>query len=122
MISVYGLKTCDTCRAALKWLESEELNYRFFDIRDYGVNASTVRSWMGEVGCEALLNRRGTTWRGLSDIDKKNIDESKAISLMVEHPTLIKRPVFQVNETVFVGFKSEQKTVLIAGQQESKRL
>ena len=122
MISVYGLKTCDTCRAALKWLESEELNYRFFDIRDYGVNASKVRSWMREVGCDALLNRRGTTWRGLSDTDKKNIDESKAISLMVEHPTLIKRPVFQVNETVFVGFKSEQKTVLIAGQQESKRL
>ncbi len=116
MISIYGLRNCDTCRAALKWLEAESLEFRFFDVRKDGVEAPELNAWVAELGWEALLNRRGTTWRRLSDADKENVHETKAIRLMVAHPALIKRPVFGVNGTYLVGFKDEQKAVLSAGQ------
>ena len=116
MISIYGLKNCDTCRAALKWLVAAGLSHRFFDIRKDGVEASQVTAWAAALGWEALLNRRGTTWRKLCDSDKENIDEATAIKLMLAHPALIKRPVFNVNGKYVVGFKDDQKAALTAGQ------
>ena len=115
-IRFYGLKNCDTCRAALKWLEAEGLDHRFVDIRKDGVDALVMSTWAAALGWDALLNRRGSTWRGLSDGDKENVDEAKAISLMMVHPALVKRPVFHANGTYLVGFKDDQKAALAAGQ------
>ena len=78
MISIYGLKNCDTCRAALKWLVAAGLSHRFVDIRKDGVEESQVSAWAAALGWEALLNRRGTTWRRLCDSGKENIDEATA--------------------------------------------
>lgn len=114
MLKVYGLKNCDTCRKARKWLDGEDISYDFVDVRADGINAADVAHWARAVGVETLLNRRGTTWRGLSDADKKGADtENGAISLMAAHPALIKRPVFDDGTSVRVGFTDATKAALV---------
>ncbi len=112
MLTIYGLKNCDTCRKALKWLKSEGIEHVFKDVRKDGVNLALVTKWEASVGWETLLNRRGTTWRGLPDSDRGSIDQGRAIRLMVDHPALIKRPVFEHSDAVFVGFKDADKEQL----------
>lgn len=109
MITVYGLRNCDTCKEALRWLYARDEEHRFHDVRADGLDARTVGTWVRAVGWEKLLNTRGTTWRGLPDADKEGVDEKKAITLMVAHPALVKRPVFDHGEGLIVGFgKTEQ--------------
>ena len=109
MLKVYGLKNCDTCRKAIKWLDENGINCVFFDVRKDGVDKALVEMWEEGVGWETLLNRRGTTWRGLADDDKDTIDRVHAINLMVAHPALIKRPVFDLDGDISVGFKDVDK-------------
>jgi arsenate reductase len=104
LITVYGLKNCDTCRKALKWLKAEGVEHRFHDVRANGVSRADIAGWAAKAGWETLLNRRGTTWRGLPEADKTNVDEAKAVTLMAAHPALIKRPVFEIDGAVAVGF------------------
>lgn len=98
VITVYGLKTCDTCRKALAWLKDEKIAHRFVDVRADGVKKTDVSRFARAVGWEKLLNKASTTWRELDEGVKSNLDEALAIALMVEHPTLIKRPVFDIGE------------------------
>ena len=112
MIVVHGLKNCDTCRKAMKWLAAEGLEARLHDVRADGLDATMLGRWVGALGWEKLLNRRGTTWRKLPDADTANVDEAKAKALMLEHPALIKRPVFEKGDQVILGFKDEQKAAL----------
>ena len=112
MISIYGLKNCDTCRKALKWLQAEGIEYEFKDIRADKLTDTKVQGWIDSVGWEILLNRRGTTWRKLSDAEKDPVDATKAKALMVAHPALIKRPVFDTGSTVIVGFKDAEVEAL----------
>ncbi|MEK9724146.1 MAG: arsenate reductase [Rhodospirillaceae bacterium] len=114
MITVYGLKNCDTCRKALKWLAAEDIAHAFRDVRADGVTAADVGRWADAVGWETLLNRRGTTWRGLPDGDIADVDAAKALTLMAAHPALIKRPVFQKGDAVVVGFKADQQAAVKA--------
>ena len=115
MITVYGLKNCDTCRKALKWLEAEGLGHRFLDLRKDSLDPAQIKRWIAACGWETVLNRRGTTWRGLNDSDKEGMNETKASALMAAHPALIKRPVFEVGARVIIGFKDEQKNKLKGG-------
>jgi arsenate reductase len=107
-ISIYGIKACDTMKKARTWLDDHDVAYDFHDYKAVGVDAETLRGWAGKVGWEVLLNRSGTTFRKLPDADKANLDEAKAIALMVAHPSMIKRPVLEVDEDLLVGFKPEQ--------------
>ena len=111
-LTLYGLKNCDTCRKALKLLKAESIDHSFVDVRADGVSRERIAAWAGEVGWETLLNRRGTTWRGLDDADKSDVDEARAIDLMAAHPALIKRPVIEHGSTVCVGFSDETKKLL----------
>ena len=88
MITVYGIKNCDTCRKALKWLDSKDIAHTFIDVRKDGINEDDVKRWLDSVGVDILLNRHGTTWRGLSDGEKANAESSdaEAISLMAAQP------------------------------------
>ena len=112
MIKVFGLKNCDTCRNALKWLEESGFLHEFHDIRDNIIDADAVSRWISAVGRDALLNTRSTTWRGLPDENKAIFNEQDAIELMLENRTLIKRPVFESGHQIVVGFKDSQKAVL----------
>lgn len=104
MITVYGIKTCDTVRKALKWLGEQEIEHTFHDFRVDGLEATTVERWCRELGWESVLNKRSTTWKQLSDQDKSGLDQAKAVALMAAHPTLVKRPVFEHGGIVLQGF------------------
>ena len=112
MITFYGLKSCDTCRKATKWLKDSGLEFRVVDVRADGVERSRIESWVDAVGWETVLNRRSTTWRGLGDADKEGIDADKAVLLMEKNPTLIKRPVIEMGNQVFVGFSDTVMSAL----------
>ena len=112
MITVYGIKNCDTCRKALKWLAAEGIEHRFHDFRVDGLDAASLSGWVKAAGWEKLLNRRGTTWRNLSDAEKDGVDEAKAEALMEGNPTLIKRPVFETGGEVLVGFSADEQAAL----------
>ncbi|WP_108880361.1 Spx/MgsR family RNA polymerase-binding regulatory protein [Anderseniella sp. Alg231-50] len=112
MIDVYGLNNCDTCRKARKWLAAEAIEHEFHDIRKADLDEKVIAGWAGKAGWETLLNRRGTTWRGLPEADKESVDETSAVRLMTAHPALIKRPVFVVGSDVLVGFTADVQTAL----------
>ncbi len=112
-MKLFGLKNCDTCRKALKALAAAGREPDFHDVRVDGVTKAYLTKWAKAAGWEKLLNTRSTTWRGLSDKDKANVDEKKAIALMEAHPALIKRPVIEADGAVTVGWtKDVQDTVL----------
>jgi len=114
MITVYGLKNCDTTRKALQWLEKRKVPHRFLDVRADGVDLDKVTEWAMTAGWETLLNRRGTTWKGLPEVIRDAVTEDSALALMVEHPALIKRPVIETGTGLIVGFKGEQVRALEA--------
>ena len=103
-IQLYGIPNCDTVKKARKWLDAEGIAYAFHDYKKEGADRGKLESWADAAGWEALLNRRGTTYRKLSDADKADIDRNKAIALMIEHPSMIKRPVVEHAGGVLVGF------------------
>jgi len=111
MITLYGIKNCDTVRKACKWLDANGVEYHYHDFRKDGLTASKIKQWTKVVDWELLLNRRGLTWRQLSDDEKADLNKSTAVRLMAEKPTLIKRPVLEmgseVGDAVMVGFKEE---------------
>ena len=104
---VYTLKTCDTCRKALKWLEANDIAFDNHDIRKDGLPKSAVESLIKSLGWEAVVNRKSATWRGLTDGEKSDLDAAKAIDLIVANPTLVKRPAFVTEQEVMVGFGTD---------------
>lgn len=104
MIQVYGIPNCDTVKKARAWLEAEGLAYTFHDYKKEGADPARLERWVAEKGWETVLNRRGTTFRALPDGDKADIDASKAVRLMTEHPSTIKRPVVEHPGGLLVGF------------------
>ena len=106
-ITLYGITTCDTVRKARVWLEGHGVPYRFHDYRAEGVDAARLDGWVGKVGWEKLLNKGSTTFRELPDKDKQGLDETKAKALMLAKPTMIKRPVLEIGDTLLVGFKPD---------------
>jgi arsenate reductase (glutaredoxin) len=103
-VSIYGIKACDTMKKARTWLEEAGVPHAFHDYKTQGIDAGTLRAWVGAVGWERLLNRGGTTFRNLSYTDKVGINEDKAITLMAAQPSMIKRPVLDVDGRLVVGF------------------
>ncbi len=105
-ITVYGIKNCDSVKKARKWFEQHNIAYTFHDFRADGIDHKWVADIAEKAGWEVLLNKRGTTYRQLSDDVKANIDEQSALQLMAQNPTLIKRPVVTDGDTVSVGFNA----------------
>jgi arsenate reductase (glutaredoxin) len=107
MIRIYGIKACDTCRKALKWLEAEGKAHQWQDIREQPLNEVTLKSWLNAVGPDVLVNRRSTTWRQLDEDGRAAaMDPARAPALLHSHPTLIKRPVFEIDGAIVVGFNA----------------
>lgn len=103
-LAVYGLKSCDSCRKARRWLAEQGMKHDFFDLREDGLDAATLRGWAENAGWETLLNRRSTSWRALPEARREGLDFAKALALMLEMPTLIKRPVLVLPGAVYAGF------------------
>ena len=113
MTTLYGISNCDTIKKAKDWLENNGVDYSFHDYRNSGIDAATLQLWCKDFGFEALLNRRSTTWRKLDESVKSNINESKAIGIMQDNPTIIKRPVLISGKIKILGFnEAEYKTLL----------
>lgn len=112
-LTVFGLKNCDTCRKAVKALEAAGTSVNFVDIRDGDVFEKDIARWEKSAGWETLLNTRSTTWRGLADSDKSDIDASKALALMTEHRALIKRPVIETDSEIYVSWSKAVQAALL---------
>jgi Spx/MgsR family transcriptional regulator len=109
MIVIYGLKNCDSCRKALKLAESAGAAHRFHDLRDDGLPPGGVQRWLAAAGWETLVNRRSTTWRGLSEAEQAAAGSGGAAALVERYPTLIKRPVIEAGDTLIVGLAPLQQ-------------
>jgi len=104
MVEMYGIPNCDTIRKARKWLAEHEIAYVFHDYKKESVDRRKLTAWIDELGWEALLNKRGTTWRKLDDADKADVDRDKAIALLCAHPSMIRRPILVLDGVIKVGF------------------
>jgi len=109
---LYGIPNCDTMKKARTWLESQRVDYEFHDYKKSGVERARLESWIRAVGWEVLLNRAGTTFKKLPDSAKANLTEAKAVKLMLEQPSMIKRPVLERGKTLLVGFSPEKYAAL----------
>ncbi len=110
MISVYGLRQCDTCRKTLKYLREHGLKHVFIDLREQRLERGRIERWVAEVGSERLVNRRSATWRGLDDADRARAAGPALVDLLAAHPTLIKRPLVERGGKVTLGFQPEAWT------------
>jgi arsenate reductase len=106
-VTIYGIKNCDTMKKARTWLDDHGVAYAFHDYKAVGIDKASLERWAKEVGWEILLNRAGTTFRKLPDAQRENVTKRKAIALMLEQPSMIKRPVLDVGGKLLVGFKPE---------------
>ena len=110
--TIYGIRNCDTMKKARAWLEAHGIDHDFHDYKVAGVERSKLEAWAKIVGWEVLLNRAGTTFRKLPDDQKQNLDERKALALMLEQPSMIKRPVLERGKTLLVGFSAERYSAI----------
>ena len=105
MITLYGIKNCDSVKKARKWLDANHIDYQFHDLREDGLSDKQVTAWVKELGWETVVNKRSTTWKQLDEATRHNMDQASAIKTLVAHPTLIKRPLLDTGNEHTVGFK-----------------
>ena len=104
-IALYGIPNCDTVKKARTWLDARGIGYAFHDYKKEGADPAKLEEWIAAKGLETVLNKRGTTYRKLSDAEKADAaDERKAIALLAANPSMIKRPIAESGDTVLVGF------------------
>jgi arsenate reductase (glutaredoxin) len=106
--TIYGIKNCETMKKAFAWLDGHGIRYDFHDYKAAGIDLARLKAWSNQVGWEVLLNTHGTTWRKLSPTQQAHLDENKALKLMSENPSLIKRPVLENDKALLVGFVPER--------------
>jgi arsenate reductase len=108
MVTLYGIPNCDTVKKARTWLDAHGLPYTFHDFKKSGIDSALIQTWLCDVPWDVLVNRKGTTWRALSDERKAAItDDNSATALMIESPSIIKRPVLVTNQKTHVGFSND---------------
>ena len=105
-LTVYGIRSCDTCRRAQKYLTEHNIEFRFHDVRVDGLDIQTLERWSDRIGWEKLLNRQSLTWRKIPETDKAQMTRSRALGTMIEQPTLIKRPLLDTGHERHCGFSA----------------
>ena len=109
---LYGLKNCDTCRRARAWLDKCGVAYRYVDVRDDGLDLGSIERWAEICGWEPLVNRRSRTWRQLPEKLRDELGGDNVAELLVEHPTLLKRPLLEARDVLEIGFSTERYTAV----------
>jgi arsenate reductase len=115
MITLYGIKNCDTCKKALKWLEQNGIACRMHDYRSDGLTQELLENFIDQLGWDKILNRSSTSWRQLTEDQRADPDREKACRLMLAAPTLIKRPILDTGTGLILGFKADQYASFFAG-------
>ncbi|WP_339486116.1 ArsC family reductase [Pseudomonas sp. EL_65y_Pfl2_R95] len=111
---LFGIKACDTMKKARTWLDEHDVAYSFHDYKAVGIDRGNLEKWCNEHGWEIVLNRAGTTFRKLEDAQKSDLDQNKAIELMLAQPSMIKRPVLDLGDRTLVGFKPDRYAAELA--------
>ena len=111
---LYGIKACDTMKKARTWLDEHQVEYAFHDYKSVGIDRANLEKWCNEHGWQTVLNRAGTTFRKLDDAHKADLDQAKAIELMLAQPSMIKRPVLDLGDKTLVGFKPDTYQAALA--------
>ena len=104
MLTLYGIKSCDTCRKARKWLDANAIEYRAHDVRVDGLDAKMLERWFAGMEWQKFLNMRSLTWRRIPEVDRSDMNRDKAMGMMLEQPTLIRRPVLEGDDFIAIGF------------------
>lgn len=112
MLTMYGIKNCDTIKKARAWLEQAGVEYVFHDYKKDGLSEALLDGWIRELGYEALLNKRGTTWRKVDESIRDNINEASARALMLDNPSIIKRPLLDTGTRKVLGFSADDYAAL----------
>ena len=116
-VTLYGIKNCDTVKKARTWLDANKVKYEFHDFRSDGIDQSRINDWIKKLDANTLVNKKSTTWRNLSEDERAMADSvSSLLALLVENPTLIKRPVMEKADTVVVGFKADNYQLIFSNQ------
>jgi arsenate reductase len=108
MLTVFGIKSCDTCRRARKFLTEHNIEFRFHDLREDGLDIQMLERWSARLGWEKLLNKQSLTWRKIPEVDRNDMTHDKALAAMIDSPTLVKRPVLEANRFIAVGFSEKR--------------
>ena len=106
-VRIFGIKNCDTMKKAFAWLDANGIAYEFIDYKKAGVVERHLADWAHRASWKVLLNTRGLMWKKLSDDERAAVDEQKALKLMAQYPSLIKRPVLDTGSKLLVGFSPE---------------
>lgn len=114
MITLYGIKNCDTVKKSRDWLAKHNIEYHFHDFRADGLDKTQVTNWIADIGLDNLVNKRSTTWKELDDKIKNSFNEKNAVALIAENPTLIKRPLLDTGKQKHVGFKETEYTKIFS--------
>ena len=104
MTTLYGIPNCDTCRKAKKWFNENGTKFDFFDFRKNELTQVQIEIWIDKIGLDQLINLRGTTWRNLPDELQDQVSKSKNVDVLLEFPTLMKRPIIEIDDYFLVGF------------------
>ncbi len=108
MLIVFGIKSCDTCRRAKKYLDEHNIEYRFHDLREDGLDIQMLERWTRRIGWARLLNKQSLTWRKIPEVDRNDMTHDKALAAMIDNPTLVKRPVLESDKFIAVGFSEKR--------------
>lgn len=107
MIRLYGIRNCDSCRTALKWLKANNVEFEFVNLRENGLSEDLLSNWQASLGWEMLLNKRSITWRNMPAEVRDGLDSASARRLILRYPTVLKRPVLDAGHVVLVGFDAD---------------
>ncbi|OCG00159.1 ArsC family reductase [Gilliamella sp. wkB308] len=118
MLTIYGIKNCSTMKKAFTWLDDNKINYQFHNYKTDGLSAEQLQTILKFVDWQSLLNTRGTTWRKLDESVRANVDnEQAAMKLMLDNPSIIKRPLLIKGKHVLLGFSDESYSQFFQQQQ-----
>ena len=104
MITLYGIKACDSVRKARRWLDQHSIDYVYHDLREDGLSEAKAAAWLDTLGQDGLLNRRSVSWKALPADLRESMNERQALAAVMEHPTLIRRPVLDTGSELHTGF------------------
>lgn len=114
MVTLYGIKNCDTVKKACRWLEDNNIEYQFHDFKKSAVTEALARSWIDQFGLETVINKRGTTYRQLDTAVKESLNHETAIELILDNNSIVKRPILSSDKGALIGFSADQYQTFFA--------